>query len=321
MGVGLVLPRKVQIDVGDLVAPEAQKGLKGDVETVLHILCAAHRTHRVRHIRPAAIGMGGVLGIVEVGVLALGAAVVGRQRVYLGDAGHKGHQGGAHRPPGAHQVSVLQRVLHQLLGGHIDHVVFAPDDVAQLHLDAVGDDLGGIFPVKLMGFPPHQPLQFSVRILQLGGKQPLGQRIDGVAPVGDEVGVRHHHLPGLLLPQIGKLLEHLLRGFEVDGQGLVRIFKALGGQQDMPVDLILRVQEVDVPGGAHRLAHLLPQADDGAVEVPQLLLVLHDALAEHEHIVAQRLDLQIVVPRGDALELLPVLAVHHRLEQFPCLTG
>ena len=89
----------------------------------------------------------------------------------------------------------------------------------------------------------------------------------------------------------------------------------------MPVDLILRVQEVDVPGGAHRLAHLLPQADDGAVEVPQLLLVLHDALAEHEHIVAQRLDLQIVVPRGDALELLPVLAVHHRLEQFPCLTG
>ena len=51
------------------------------------------------------------------------------------------------------------------------------------------------------------------------------------------------------------------------------------------------------------------------------LPVSYTHLAEHEHIVAQRLDLQIVVPRGDALELLPVLAVHHRLEQFPCLTG
>ena len=216
---------------------------------------------------------------------------------------------------------MLQGVLHQLLGRHIDHIVFAPDDVAQLHLDAVGDEFGGIFSVKLMSFPPHQPLQFPVGILQLGGKQPLGQWVDGVAPVGDEVGVGHHHLPGLLLPQIGKLLEHLLRGFKVDGQGLVRILKALGGQQDMPVDLVLRVQEVDVPGGAHRLAHLLPQADDGAVEVPQLLLTFHDSLAEHEHIVAQGLDLQVVVPGGDAFELIPVLSVHHRLEQLSRLTG
>ena len=45
------------------------------------------------------------------------------------------------------------------------------------------------------------------------------------------------------------------------------------------------------------------------------------ALAEHEHVVAQGLDLQIIVPGGDALELLPVLAVHHRPEQLARLAG
>ena len=95
-----------------LKAPEAQEGLEGDVEAVLHILGAAHGTHRVGHIRPAAVGVLRVLGVVKVGVLTLGTAVVGGQEVYLGDTRHEGHQGGAHRATGSHQIAVLQGVLH-----------------------------------------------------------------------------------------------------------------------------------------------------------------------------------------------------------------
>ena len=163
---------------------------------------------------------------------------------------------------------MLQGVLHQLLGGHVDHVVFTPDDIAQLHVNAVHYDLGGLVAVKLMGFPPHQALQLSVGILQLRGEQALRQRLDRVAPVGNQVGILHHHLVGLLLAQIGKLLEHLVGGFKVDGQGLIRVLKALGGQQDVAVNFVLRVQEVDVAGGAHRLAQLLPQPHHRAVKVP-----------------------------------------------------
>ena len=216
---------------------------------------------------------------------------------------------------------MLQGVLHQLLGGHVDDVVLTADDVAQLHVNAVHYDLWRLIAVKLMGFPPHQALQFSVGVLQFGGEQALGQGLDGIAPVGNQVGVLHYHFVGLLLTQIGKLLEHLVRSFEVDGQGLVRILKALGGQQDMAVNLILRVQEVDVAGGTHGLAQLLPQPHHRAVEVPQLLFRAHHALAEHEHIVADGLDLQKVVPGGDALELLPVLVRRHRLEQLARLAG
>ena len=78
------------------------------------------------------------------------------------------------------------------------------------------------------------------------------------------------------------------------GQGLVAVGELLGIQEDVAVDLVLRVQEVDVPGGAHRLAQLLPQTDNGAVEVPQLLLVGGLPLPDHEGVVAQGLDLQVL---------------------------
>ena len=97
VGAGLVLARKVQVDIGHLVAAEAQEGFEGDVEAVLLVGRAADGTVGVRHIRPAAVGVGGVLGVVKVGVLALGAAVVGGQGVYLGDARHEGHQRGTYR--------------------------------------------------------------------------------------------------------------------------------------------------------------------------------------------------------------------------------
>ena len=89
----------------------------------------------------------------------------------------------------------------------------------------------------------------------------------------------------------------------------------------MAVSLVLRLLEVDVAGGADGLVQLLAQADDGAVELPQLLLRLDVTVAEHEHIVADGLNFQIVVKRRDAPELGPVLVVLHRLEQLPGLAG
>ena len=96
VGIGLVLAGEVQVYIGHLVAAKAQEGLEGDVEPVLHILGAAYGTVGVGHIRAAAVGVLRVLSVVEVGVLALGTAVVGRQGVHLRDTRHKGHQRGAH---------------------------------------------------------------------------------------------------------------------------------------------------------------------------------------------------------------------------------
>ena len=100
VGVGLIFAGEVQIDVGHLVAAEAQEGLEGDVEAVLGVGRSADGAHRVGHVRAAADPL--LFGGVEVRVLALGTAVVGRQGVHLRDTRHEGYQGRAHGATGAH---------------------------------------------------------------------------------------------------------------------------------------------------------------------------------------------------------------------------
>ena len=89
----------------------------------------------------------------------------------------------------------------------------------------------------------------------------------------------------------------------------------------MPVNLILRVQKVDVTSGADRLAQLLSQLDDGTVELPQLLFVLYPAFSQQKGVVAQGLDLQVVVKSCDAFKLRPILIFLHRLEQLSRFAG
>ena len=85
--VGLVLAGKVQVDIRLLVAVEAEKGLEGDVVAVHQHPGAAVGAVFIRQVKAvihAAVGD-------ELAVLALGAAIVGRQAVHLRDAGEVGH--------------------------------------------------------------------------------------------------------------------------------------------------------------------------------------------------------------------------------------
>ena len=106
VGFRLIFAGKVQVDIGNLVAAEAEEGLKGNIEAVFLEFRAALGTDGVRQIRAAAVALGNVEG----GVLALrvGAAVVGREGVDLGDAGHVGHDGRADGATGADQIAMLQ---------------------------------------------------------------------------------------------------------------------------------------------------------------------------------------------------------------------
>ena len=278
VGPRLILAGEIQVNIRHLASAKAQERLKGDVKAVLGILLAAHRAHLVRHVRSAAVRAVHD----KFAVLALGTAVVGRQRVDLGDAGHISHQRRAHRSPRAYQIAVLQTPLHQFLGRHVHHVILA-QNTAQLHVQPVYNQLGRILAVESVGLLP--------RVFQTGRKQLLGKQWKGLHHVRDAAGIGHYHLISLLLSKIRKLPEHFICCFEVDRQRLVGVREFLGRQQDVAVDLVLRLQEVDVAGGAHQLAQFLPQTDNRSVEFSQVLLRLHVAVAEHEGVVAQGLNL------------------------------
>ena len=87
MDVGLILAGEVQIDIGFLIAVEAEEGLEGDVVAV----------HQHPGAAVGAVFIGQVEAVVhaaigdELAVFALGAAVVGRQTVDFRDAGEVGH--------------------------------------------------------------------------------------------------------------------------------------------------------------------------------------------------------------------------------------
>ena len=112
VGPVLILPGKVQIDIGGLIALKAQKDFKGDLIPALAVGCAADRAELVRQVHPAGIQAG---IHVKLAVSALGAHIVGGQGVHLGDPRHGGHKAAAYAAPGPYQISVGIAFVHQPL--------------------------------------------------------------------------------------------------------------------------------------------------------------------------------------------------------------
>ena len=150
----LIFAGEVQIDIRHLAAAEAQEGFKRDIKAVLYVLCAAHRALLIRHICSAAVAA--IQN--KLTVFAVRAAVMGRQRIDLSNAGHISHQRGTDGATGAHQIAALIAALHQLLRRHIHHIVFSKN-AAQLHVQAVHNQLRRILAVKPMDLLPYQTVQ------------------------------------------------------------------------------------------------------------------------------------------------------------------
>ena len=322
VGHRLIYAGEVQVDVGYLVALEAQKDLEGDVEAVLVHAGAADRAVLQRHVEAGGI----LLGDVEFVVLALRADVVGRQRVDLGDARQERHQRRADRTSGADDVAVRQRLGHQLDRDHVQRGEAVADDRAQLLVHALLHDLRQRIAVDRDGLVHGDAAQLVLGLgpegleglLALG----MGQEHLHVAhEIGDPVGVGNDDLLRLFPTEIGEFLQHLVGGLEVQRRLEVGVLEAFGGQQDGAVDRVGGLLEVDVAGGAHRDAQFVAQPDDLPVQLAQAVVVGDGALADEKLVVADGLHLEIVVEAGDALQRLFVFARQHGAEQLARLAG
>ena len=125
----------------------------------------------------------------------------------------------------------------------------------------------------------------------------------------DVVCVGHDHLVSLLLSEIGKLVQHLARCAVIQPAVAVIIPEFHAGLQNLAVYLILRIHEVRVAGGNHRLAVLLAQCDHAPVQIAQSLIILDSALRDQEPVVADRLNFQIIIEPDDRLNLCLRLVV------------
>ena len=194
------------------------------------------------------------------------------------------------------------------------------DDGVQLLVQPGFDDLGQGVAVLLLGPLPGDGHQLLLGPLDKGREVAPGHRPHLLDLVGDEVGVFHHHLEGLFLPQIGELLQHLRGGAHIQGRLVLRVGEALAGHNHLAEVRVFGVFKVHVAGGHHGLSQLLPNPDDGAVVFPQPLDV-RLPVSHHEHVVADGLDLQVVVVAGDLAQVLEGVPPDHGPKELPGLAG
>ena len=160
-----------------------------------------------------------------------------------------------------------------------------------------------------------------LRPIDEGRKHTRRNRADLFHHICNFIGILHNHFVSLFLAQISKLLEHFGGGTVIKGRLLVGVGKALSGHQDFPVIAVMGIHKMNVAGSDHRFVQFLSQLDDGAVKLSKLLLCLNGAVPEHEHIIAQGLNLQIVVKLRNADQLIPGLAGNDGPEQLSRFAG
>ncbi len=124
----LVFACEIQVDVRLFVRFKSQERLKGNGKPLLVVLGAADRAFFRRHVHAAVV----FLLVAPLQVLALGAEVMGFQRIYFCDARHGSHEGGTYGTPGAYQVPVLHGFLHQHFRRHVHDGISVVDNGVQL---------------------------------------------------------------------------------------------------------------------------------------------------------------------------------------------
>ena len=321
MGLCLILTGEIQVNIGHLVAAEAKEGFKRNVKTILFHPCAAYGTVHIRQVSAAVK----FLRYIQNGVLTfrIRATVMGREGINLRDAGHESHNGGTNGATGAHQIAVFKAVLHQALGRHINHVIMAGDNIMQLRFHTIYKEFGRVITVQAVKLAVNQTFQVFHRVFDLGGKQVMGHRTNGLAHIGDHIGIFDHNFVSLFFSQIGKFLQHFVRGTEIQGVRLVRIIKALGCQQDMAENLVFRIEEMNIAGSNHRFPQFLAQPNHGTIQISQIFLRVDIDLLifKHETVIGNGLYFQIIVERGDTLQLIFSLFLQNCLEQLTGFTG
>ena len=306
----LILAREVQVDIRHLVALEAEEGFERDVEALLGERLAALRADFIRQVHAA-----GVI-LVPLDVLVVRAEIVRRERVYLGDVRHERRERRADRTSRADQIAVRERLGNELLRDDVHDGVAVADDGVQLTVEPRLHLLGERVAIDALGLVVAHIAQVVLAAVDVRRIVLARHRTDDVAHIRYHVGVLDYDLVGAVLAEIGEFLQHFVRGLEVERRLIVRVRKALTGHQDAAERLVLRFEEVNVAGRAARLAELVRKAQNIAVPVAQLLLVLREPLRNHEVVVADGLDFEVVVELREAFYLVPLRALGERAEHL-----
>ena len=315
----LHLTREVQVNIGRLIAVEAEEGFERDIVTVIVHFRAAVRAVLRREVKARA----DAVGVREVVILTIRAPVVRRERIYLRNTRHRGNEGRAYRASRADEIPLTLAVPNELLRDHIENGKAVLDDRGQLLVQTLRNHVGERITVHRFCSLPANALEILLRAVHVRRKGSLreGTDIFVINPIGDHVGVLHDHLVRLFLAEIRKFLEHFLGRTVIEVNIAVGVGELLSRKQNLTVQLVRVVHEMRVTGCNDGNIQLFAQSHDLTVEVAKPLLAVDLTLGKQEAVIADRLNLKVIVELCDFLNLTVGLALDDGLHQFARLAG
>ena len=221
----LVFTGEVQVDIGRFVAVEAEERFERDFVTVANHRRAAMGAVFFRHIKAGTVFAVGI----KFGIFTVGATVVGRQGIDLGNPRHCRDKRRTDRTTRTDVVAVVLGIPNQLLRDDIQNGEPVLNNGVQFSVQSCFDKFGH-FAVKLVPLARFCPADFAKLLFRpRNGRlvSAVGKRPNDIDHIGDFVGVINNDFACRLFAEIGKFREHFFGRSEIQGCLFVGVGKAL----------------------------------------------------------------------------------------------
>ena len=216
---------------------------------------------------------------------------------------------------------MLQGVLNQLLGAHIDHIIIMIENGFKLCIHPFLNQRRRILPINTVHIPVYEVFQIFCRVFNFGREKALREQLDFFNLIRNGSGIGDYNLLRRFRTKILKLFQHLVCGTEINRAAAVRIRKLLCRLKNSAILFILRVQKVHVTGCHNRFAEFPSNTQNRAVIVLKHFRGSHAAFIDQKSIIADRLNLKVIVSRGNTAQFLILFAAHHSAIQLTHSAG
>ena len=326
MGSLLIVAGEVQVDIRFLIPFEPKEGLERNIMSILIQFMSTNRTVLIGHITAACFfhSIGFYCFRFEIRVFAVGTDIMRRQRVYLRNTSHIRRKGRPYGTTGTNQIPVFYGFPYQFLGNDIQHCITIADDRVQFCFQSFLYDFRQRITINGNSLIHTDLSQFVIRPFNFGRKCFIGDRFDLFHHIRNEVCIRNDNFFCLFFTQIVKFLQHFFCGTEIQRRLIIGIRKAFCCHNDTTECRVLRIDKMHVTGADNRLVMLICQRHDTFVDFDNILHgmnIFHPWRIDHEFIIAQRLNFQIIIEIHQFFNDLFRLVLQNRSVQFTGFTG
>ena len=265
----------------------------------------------------------------ELTVLTLAADIVRRKWIDLSDPDHGRHKTGSNRSTRSNQVAPLIGTVHQHLRCQINHGKAIPQDRGQFLFNPQIDNIRERITIDLKGSLIGQFRNCFFGLVNKWRIEVTLDHLDRLKGLCECIGIFNNNLARQVFSQKGEFIQHFIGGSEMRFRQWrwLGIFPVPDGpvnhssltettDNDLPINLIFRLQIVDISCRKNGLSETIPHFNQALDYGLELVHVLDLLLGNEGGVDSRWHDLDKVVVLGHFDCRIYTLR-HDRIKDFP----